>query len=926
MMDERLTERTCVTGGWARAVWLLADALIFGLVMYKVIEYALLYVDGVAEWHEPAAALTAGAAAIVAARLVWLRGFGESFAGEGGDAVILEKFIAVRKVIIETKQVVVIFERAAFENLKRHLTLRGARSARKNILNKITSGRSRYLGSLRTRRAEGARSLRNAAAKLPGAAAGFLKRTLETAAEKRGICLKAIGDRLPPAVGVFRKKCVPVVEKRFLENGLVKFFYRRRIEFTGPARRGGALKFIVIILALPLAVIYYAVSVALPAAAFVFFRVMAALETVIFLLLRNFIPVLFRLLFFIEAALFATARTAAAVAVRVLILAALLVLLLARPAALIFFTALRVLEYALYALLRIVECVMFNAARAAAGILGGVLRAIGFLAGMLTGIVAGGLLAAAALSLAISNIYTLVYGLIAGIARVCSAMTRSAGKGGGAGGGSERKESVRAEFIASVAMEVLFVGAAALALSLLSQVSGKGQSFTWVPLEWHKYPYTFKLFLETSPALAALVAVVVVAGSFAISSLGRAWTVPPASLALLFAWKQCTTISKEDSFILYFFIYLAPLALLVAALWLRRERAAMRLLAYCGFPFMMMTHYCGWTPYIRDMSFTGAPGVVKIYPREGAAAEFPLAYLRDFSVDPEEKILYTSYGPTSGVIRLDLKTGGAQVLDTPNGTVRYIQLTPDPDKIYALDSMNFDLLTVRTDPLRITGSENASFGNGLVVPFHFILKGGKLYATYTERPGFAEFDMEPLKPRRKILFREAGVTKFGSGVMLGAVDAVKDKIFIEVGMTDGRDRFSVVRVDLEDFRIDGKAEIPEGGLELIALPEKRKVLATSFYSDRIYEIDMDTMETGRVLHGPVSCRSLVYDARRDMLIGTGFLSGELRFIDYATGRTLKAGRVGNKAGSLELGPGGDRVYLGSSWGIFSVDIDKYAAR
>lgn len=479
------------------------------------------------------------------------------------------------------------------------------------------------------------------------------------------------------------------------------------------------------------------------------------------------------------------------------------------------------------------------------------------------------------------------------------------------------------KFVFSVLCELFFIVVLTLILARICLIKNDTQSFTWIPLEWHKYPQTLELLIRTSPVFAASIASLVLVGAILIEKRARWATMPVASAAFLLAWKQCSVISKEGSFILYFTIYLIPLFGLIISFATDRKRLAMRLLIYCAIPILLMWHYFGWMPHISDHSFISAPGVEKLYPSDGVKSEFPLSFLRDFKVDPDENYLYTAYGPTSGVIKLDLRSKILTLLDTTQETVRYIQLTSDPNQIYALDWLKHSLLTINSDPFRIARRESAFFKNGLYSPFYFLLKDDKMYATYTEQPGLAEFDLNPLKLRRKILFRDHGLTKFKSGVMLAALDSSSNRIFVELGMTDQRDKFIIARVNLNNFQVDGKAEMPEGGLELIAIPEYRKIIATSFYSNRIYEFDMDTMKLTRILRGPVSCRNLVYDSQRKLLIGTGFLNGELRFIDYATGRTLKTARIGNKAESLAIGAKGHWIFAGSSWGIFRVDIDKY---
>ena len=329
-------------------------------------------------------------------------------------------------------------------------------------------------------------------------------------------------------------------------------------------------------------------------------------------------------------------------------------------------------------------------------------------------------------------------------------------------------------------------------------------------------------------------------------------------------------------------------------------------------------------PVIRDRAFLSMPGVQRIYPRPGQDSEFPLAFFRDFQVDPRGRRLFTAYGPTSGIVRMDIETGAVKVLHTEAELVRYIDLVPERNAFYALDWMNMDMLTLGMDSMKITKRESVYFGREkLYVPVFYIEAGDRMYATYSERPGVAEFLLRPLRLNRWVRFGDAGLTRFRTGVWKAALDPRGNKLFAEAGMVNLKDEFLIVRVDLDTFKVDATAVMPEGGLELTAIPDKRRIIATSFFSRNLYEFDMDTLESTRVLRGPLSCRNLVYDASRNTLVGTGFLNGELRVLDFDSGKTILATHVGNKAASLFLTPDGQDLFLGSSWGIFRVRMDAF---
>lgn len=473
-------------------------------------------------------------------------------------------------------------------------------------------------------------------------------------------------------------------------------------------------------------------------------------------------------------------------------------------------------------------------------------------------------------------------------------------------------------------VEIAACGTFMLMLFRLSGIQRKTQSFTWLAIEWHKLLDNHWLLVRITPWFAVVLAAVAVGGIWLVAAKRRAWLLIALTALIALTMHQCLIMAKKGTLGVYIVMYVMPLAAAAVAGVFRQQRAAARAIVLGAASLILLWHYIGWVPVSFDTRFNRMPGVEKIYPRQGRAPEFPLGFFRDFQVDDGQRYLFTAYGPTSGMIRLDLKTGSLKIIKTTDELVRYIDLVPERREFFALDWMSQDMLTLSMDTMKILRRENVCFEKEqMYVPVFFIEHGDHMYATYSERPGAAEYALRPLRLRRSINFRKTGLMRFRSGVWKAALDPVRNKLFVELGMTDLRDKFLIVRIDLKRFIVDGIAELPEGGLELTTIPGKRRVIATSFFSNKLYEFDMDTMKPTRVLRGPISCRNLVYDKRRELLIGTGFLNGDLRIMDFRTGKTLKRANVGNKAASLFLTPADDTLYLGSSRGIFRVDMDRF---
>lgn len=481
------------------------------------------------------------------------------------------------------------------------------------------------------------------------------------------------------------------------------------------------------------------------------------------------------------------------------------------------------------------------------------------------------------------------------------------------------------KLIPGLIAEYIVAGGLTALMARLSFVQRKTQSFSWLPLEWHKLLSNHSLLVKVSPGFAAAIAVAVIFVVWLFSKQKRAALIAVVVPVIALTFLQCSVVTKEQSYAVYIITYVGPLLVVAAAALAKAPRLGARATVIAAAALILLWHYIGWVPLILNKSFTRMPGVEKLYPAPGHKPDFPLAFFRDFQVEPSGRRLFTAYGPTSGVIRFDLGAKKLDLLDTPGALVRYVYLDPPRNEFYALDWVSSDMLTLSMDTMKVLRRENMYFKDGLFVPVHFMLRKDKIYATYSERPGLAEFSIKPLKLRRKLMFRDLKLTKFRSGVWKEAIDEQTGKLFVEIGMTDAIDKFLLARVDTAAFKVDATAVLPEGGLELLPIPSRRTIIATSFFNNNMYEFGMDSMRLIRKLEGPRSCRNLVYDGKRNLLIGTGFLDGELRVMDYNTGKTLLTASVGNKAASLFLTPDNETLYLGGAWGIFRVRLEKFLA-
>ncbi len=455
----------------------------------------------------------------------------------------------------------------------------------------------------------------------------------------------------------------------------------------------------------------------------------------------------------------------------------------------------------------------------------------------------------------------------------------------------------------------------------------EGISWLWLAQEWAKIPANFVLLHRLTPWLgwagAALFAlhVAFAVGARGSRALGYVTTIAPLAIAVtLVVW--LSRITAGARIVVYLIAYVLPWGVTVVGLVRGRARLAARAAAIGVTMGGLLVHYLGVLPF-GHADFAARPGVTKIYPAAGAAPDVPLAFLRDFELDSSRNAIYSAYGPTSGILRLDLATAVLTPIEVGNGLVRHLRPSPDPTRLLALDWVLGTMLRITKDPFAIEDRAIRLKGPGRSVPMSFVVGAESAYVVYTELPGMAEVDLAGGEITRRLSFRDQGLTRYRSGAWEAVGDAAQRFLVVELGAVDAAGHYLLVRVDLDSFTVVAKQEVPDGGLAILWVPERNAIFTAGFFTDRIFEFDATTLAPRRTLVGPLNVRAMAYDARRDLLLAIAFLPGELWAIRYADEAVLARERVGNKSMSLALDSAGDRLYLGSEDGVFRVDLATF---
>ncbi len=456
--------------------------------------------------------------------------------------------------------------------------------------------------------------------------------------------------------------------------------------------------------------------------------------------------------------------------------------------------------------------------------------------------------------------------------------------------------------------------------SLLFTLHAKASSFLWLPLQWHMLPETLVLFVRISPVYALGQAAAIAALVWLAFVKKRGLLVLGVGIGLTGLVLIQVSLSDGD-FLTYALGYLSPMFLALAGFALGYPRLFTRGLIMAGCTVLIFWYYIGVFPLHPGEGESRDPSIRVLYPPPDTSSDIDLAFLQYFVIDARRNYLFTSYGPTCGIVRLDLDTHALEIIPSRGGLVRYLWSTDALDTLYGIDWRYAELLTLEKDPFGILHSVDV-YRPPLNIPLSFDVSKDKIYIIYTEYPGIGEFDRETLKLERSILFKDQGYIPYSSGGWRASLDPERGKIFVALGRVNTREEDAILSIDLDTFQVDGQVNIPLGGPELIRLPEKGTLLTPSFFTRTIYEHHMDDLTLKRTFQGPLNCRNIVYDPKRDLLYAVGFMKGELSVIRYPDAEILKTVRIGNKAYSMALLPERDELYVGSMWGILKVDLKE----
>jgi hypothetical protein len=213
-------------------------------------------------------------------------------------------------------------------------------------------------------------------------------------------------------------------------------------------------------------------------------------------------------------------------------------------------------------------------------------------------------------------------------------------------------------------------------------------------------------------------------------------------------------------------------------------------------------------------------------------------------------------------------------------------------------------------------------------PWEFIVFKERVYVSNVTYPMVTELylNTDPgecnLTLGKNINFFEEGYTKLTDGAFGLYIDQTRNRLYVLVGMLEGKYLMGFVEVDMDTFKIQRDIRLP-AGTTVFPVEGTDSVLLPSYYYGKVYEVSLSTMKLLRTIDAEPGIFSMEFDRKRNMIYASSRAAGVLLVIDYESGRTIKRVPIGAKPEPLYFDRNEDCLYVGSKLGILKISLDQF---
>jgi hypothetical protein len=365
-----------------------------------------------------------------------------------------------------------------------------------------------------------------------------------------------------------------------------------------------------------------------------------------------------------------------------------------------------------------------------------------------------------------------------------------------------------------------------------------------------------------------------------------------------------------------------PLFLLFAASFLRSKAWFARVAAANVPALIILLFYLGASPLPFLQSQPDPQFFTRLFPAQDIRHE-ALLFWRDGWVDRDGLDMFHSFGPSSGMARIDLDTGAfAGEPITYHGTIRFFWTDDASPWLFGANNTVSELLMFRKEPFALARRIPLERDGASRVPYDITAAPAlnRLFLAFENPTGIAAYDMTTLEPVGEVLLREAGLTEFATAAIRVASEPASGKLFASFGSVDLGNNYRIARFDARTLAVEDQILVDLQGDSFILAPSINRAFAGDFSRGQILEVELfPKLRFLGYIPGPLCSRSMAFDAGRGFLYATSMVTGEFHVIDVARRKTLYSTFVGNKASNVFFHRGLDRVYVSSARGVFLFD-------
>ena len=508
---------------------------------------------------------------------------------------------------------------------------------------------------------------------------------------------------------------------------------------------------------------------------------------------------------------------------------------------------------------------------------------------------------------------------------------------------------------------ILELACPALAMGFLIALQGvqhvaKGVEFNFITTELVKLPFWIYLLATACPYFTTL---------FVVGALGLTlgWRIAPThpliqraprylvwafSLTVVYKLAFSYTgegfggfVSNASQALLYLFIFASAPGALV---WFARRGyllLASRLIPSSWILVTLFLNYTGVVPlygwgelaFVSDKDYIESNEGVRVIaePPEGGLGR-SFNFLRQIQRTPDR--LFASYGPSCGILSVDLLTRKVDHLHIP-GLFRDMQMLEDPHRLWAANWRQGDLILVDPVSFEIACTIDV-FAQDIPKPYHMAWDGDTLYLTNLNPPRLFETKVSvstykggpwrggPAKCELEIVrmldFHEIGYTPYQDAAHYSYLHKESGKIYVSIGVLEDTYLMGMPEVDINTWEVTGDIRLPAGGIFFNEVTDT--FILPSFYYGKMWEVRREDLSVIRELEADPRSFKIAFDPHRRLIYTASRITGTVRVIDYASGETLHRLPVGAKSEPLDYDEARDVLYTGGASGIVQIKLDE----